>query len=126
MRSTVVVDLVLNELKSRQTHSIIRLMVGARRRREYHGRRAKIAKRFEPRLEDRNDRRIVLGINTADGARPVVHVEIARQLLPLGREVLSRRIDGTEMLAHVRGRADEPLLLASPQTDADGALHGKI
>src|SRR4029453_6767118 len=97
---------------------------------------------LQPRLEQRHRRRVLLRVDAADAAGAVVDVEVRGELrmLRLQEERTPRaapvlrlpRLLGVgaraEVLLDVGTRAQQALLLAAPQPDADGApgldVHG--
>ena len=133
-----VVQTILDELEPRQADAIEGNVVGAAGIAGDHGGGADVVERLQPGLEDRHYRQVFLGMDAAEAARAVVHVEVGgeavvfalllqrtggfaqrrRQRLLLG---IGRFRPGGEVPGHVRLRTDQALLLAAPQRDADGA-----
>src|SRR5947207_15559156 len=75
-----------------------------------------VSERIHPRLEDRRDRLVALQVHAANLARPVVDVEVARELRVLRLQLHDGRVCVVRF--HVLLRSEEPLFLAAPQADA--------
>src|SRR5687768_11121324 len=125
MRTGVVFDLVLDELKTRQADTIERLVIrsaGVRHRKRL---RTEVCEWCEPCFEVRSNRRIALHVNAADLSRPVVEIVVGRELVVVpGLNELTRlpvltARPFTEMLFDVFARPDQSLLFTAPQRDAD-------
>src|SRR5690606_18078879 len=133
-----VVQPVLYELEAREPGAVEGDVVGAAgvARGDHGG--ADVVERLQPGLEDRHRGQVLLRVDAADPAGTVVEVEVGAELLVrrLALELAAvaaeeRRQPGLlgvgrlrvrgEVLGDVVGRADQALLLAAPQRDADGA-----
>src|SRR5438093_11040542 len=95
-----------------------------------HGCRAEVLERFEPQLENRNDSRIFLRVDSADFSGAVIEIEVSGQLRVLGLEreraevaaergrqiALFRRRLGprSEMFRYVSTRSQESFFFAAP------------
>src|SRR5262249_467631 len=133
MCARVVFDFVLDELKAGQPDRGEREVIGAAGIAAGQRRRPQIAEGLKPGAEDRTYGLVALQVDAANLARPVVEVEIGRELLVsrFDRDRSRRsprrsplrpwnRARGV-MLFDVGARADQSLLFAPPQSDADRA-----
>jgi len=111
------VDGILDELKARQPDRLIRQMIGPARVANRQSRHPEVFERFHPRLEDRRDRLVPLQVNAANRPGPVIDVEVAGELGMLRLQLHRRRI--AVVRPDVFFRAEQSLLFASPQPDAD-------
>src|SRR4029434_1988118 len=77
----VVFDLALNELEAGQSDRVEREVIGPAGVPAGQRSRPQVTERFEPGAEDRAHGLVALQIDAANLARPVVEVEIGRELL---------------------------------------------
>src|SRR6266404_4321387 len=91
MRSRVVFNRVLNELKSRQADSIKRQVIRAAGVRDRKRLRAEIPEGREPLPEQRPHRFVALEIDAANFSGAIVEVEISVKLFVFGRGHQFRR-----------------------------------
>ena len=102
------------------------------------GRHTEIFERLHPGFENRRDRFILLKVDAANLARPVVHVEVGGNLRllrldadrtsltaqqrghPFHEGIVHRRTRA-EVLLHIVLRSQQALLFPAPQPDANGA-----
>src|SRR6267143_3670724 len=137
MRARVVFNFVLNELKPRQANAIKGKMIGAAGVCYRQRRGALIAERHQPLAKERADIFITLQINAANLTCAIVQIEVDVKLIVLsfsykfggsgGLAVGSSRRNNTriarfhfsKMFGNVSSRAQQPLLFAGPQTDAN-------
>src|SRR5262249_44954828 len=113
MGTRVIVQWVLDELKTRETYRVEREMVSSLRAAVGEGGDAEIPERRHPRLEDRSHHSITLEIDPADPSRAVIQVEVAGELRMLRLGLHRHRVG--EVLADVAPGAEQALLLAAPE-----------
>ena len=149
MRHRVVFHCILDELEARQADRVVRQMVRAARVAGIDVRHADRLERLHPLAEDRRHGLVLLQVDAADRAGPVVDVEVRRELVPFGLDRRHARGNGrprghlsgsrrcrstssatrtaaarggrAEMRVHIHARADDALLLTRPQADAHRA-----
>src|SRR5262249_7314662 len=124
MGTRVIVQWVLDELKTRETYRVEREMVSSLRAAVGEGGDAEIPERRHPRLEDRSHHSITLEIDPADPSRAVIQVEVAGELRMLRLGLHRHRVG--EVLADVAPGAEQALLLAAPERDAHRARERKL
>ena len=85
MSARVVLDFILDELKSRQADAVERLMIGAARVRDRDCAGAHVAERRQPLSEEIAHAAIALQVNAANFSGAVIEIEIAGKLFILGQ-----------------------------------------
>src|SRR5256886_8113084 len=121
MSARVVVQRVLDELKTGQADRIESKVIGTSGVADGKGIHAKVVERFHPGGEDGGDHFIALEIDAANLTSAVVDVVVGVELGMFGRGLHHFGI--SEMLLDVGARAEQTLLLARPEADANGAAH---
>src|SRR5437660_9473024 len=125
MRASPILDRILNELKPGKPDLIERKVIGPAGILKGQGHRAQIPERHEPRPENRPDGFIRLHVDSAHLPAAVVVVEVDGELFRLrfqrDSEVRVGAHSLAEVLLYVSGRAQQTLLLAAPESDANGA-----
>src|SRR5674476_1621992 len=96
-------------------------MIGAARVADGDSPHSHVLERSHPRVEDRTLCLDALHVHAANLAAAVIHVEVGGELLLLARRMEAEGVAHTVVLAYVRGRPQQSLLFASPESDADRA-----
>ena len=118
-----VLDLVLNELESRQPDLVEGLVVGPAGVADRESGHAHVRERFHPRAEDGRDRFVPLQIDAADGAGAVVDVEVAGELGV--RRLGGHRPAIGEVLGDIRSRSEQTVLFTRPKARRTVRLSGR-
>src|SRR5438445_6532452 len=117
----VVVQRILNKLKTGQADCIERKVIGAAGVADGERVHAKVMERLHPCGEDGGDHFIPLEIDAADFAGAVVNVVVGVELGVFGSRLHHFGIG--EMLLNVSAGAEQALFFAGPEADANGAAH---